>query len=64
LVAKANGTFEFKDIMVSFKNVRELQRLLLEYMDYRADNPDLVRPESVVKKVELDMSDLQQDVQD
>lgn len=49
--------------MKGFKNVGELQRLLNEYADYKTDSPDLVKPEKKLKKVVLEMSDLQKEIQ-
>ena len=55
--------FRFQKVMKWFKNVGELQRLLNEYADYKADSPDLIKPEKILKKVVLEMSDLQKEIQ-
>ena len=37
--------------------------MLNEYADYKADSPDLIKPEKKLKKVVLEMSDLQKEIQ-
>jgi len=49
------GNFINKEVMKSFKNLTELQRLIREFIDYKED-PALVRPEKRVSTPILQMS--------
>ena len=49
------GNFINKEVMKSFKNLGELQRLIREFIDYKED-PALVRPEKRVSTPILQMS--------
>lgn len=63
IVQKADGTFENKEVMKSFSNLPELQRLIQEFIDFKED-PTLVRPEKVVLTPQLKMSPKQEEVKE
>ncbi|MDR0651186.1 MAG: hypothetical protein LBG59_07515 [Candidatus Peribacteria bacterium] len=65
MVAKPSGAdFEYKRVMKSYENVQELQRLVNEFVDYKGDSSDLVKPEKTLKKVVLKMSEPQREIQE
>jgi len=55
LEKKVNGEFKDTEVMKSFKNLGELQRLIREFIDYKED-PALLRPEKRVSTPILQMS--------
>lgn len=61
IIQKADGSFENKEVMKSFSNLQELQRLIQEFIDFKED-PTLVRPEKVVLTPQLKMSPKQAEV--
>lgn len=61
IIQKADGTFENKEVMKSFSNLQELQRLIQEFIDFKED-PTLVRPDKVVLTPQLKMSPKQAEV--
>lgn len=61
IVQKVDGSFDNKDIMKSFSNLPELQKLLQEFIDYQEDMT-LVRPDKIVLTPQLPMSEKQDEV--
>jgi len=63
IVADNKGGFESKLIMKSFDNATELQRLVNTFIDYLWDYEKLVKPQKITKKIVLQMSEKQQEIQ-
>jgi len=63
LSQKPDGSWDNKEVMKSFSNLPELQRLIQEFIDYKED-PTLVRPDKIVLTPQLKMSPKQQEVRD
>lgn len=62
-VQKADRSFENKDVMKSFANLSELQKLVQEFIDFKEDET-LVRPDKKVLTPQLKMSPKQKEVQE
>ena len=64
LAPKASWTeLEYKFIMKDFANARDLQRTITQFVNYKWDSEDLIKPEKKLKVPVLKMSELQKDVQ-
>lgn len=62
-VIKANNNVEISRTMKSWKNKPELQSLIFEHLNFKPDNPDLVKPENKLIDMKIQMSPLQQGIQ-
>ncbi len=54
---------EYKFVMKDFANKRDLQRLITQFVLFKWDSKDLVRPEYRLRTPVLEMSDLQKETQ-
>ena len=62
---KASGEIIPKQVMKNFRKTRELQKILIDYIDkVDAEEAGVIRPKKFVKPVELEMSDLQKAIID
>lgn len=62
-VVKHDNTVKEEMKMKQFNNLEELQRLLTEFTDYKsAEDANVPRPEKILKKPLLKMSDLQRQI--
>lgn len=60
LAPKASWTeLEYKFIMKDFANARDLQRTITQFINYKWDSEDLIKPEKKLKVPVLKMSELQ-----
>lgn len=62
-VIKANNNVEISRTMKSWKNKPELQAIMFEHLNFKPDNPDLVKPENKLIDMKIQMSPLQQGIQ-
>jgi len=62
-VIKANNNVEISRTMKSWKNKPELQAIMFEHLNFKPDNPELVKPENKLMDMKIQMSPLQQGIQ-